>query len=104
MSEENQWSLGASLNAWKQVGETLGRVNTLGAKDFEAYLNWTRHVQKDFLEYSWYSYRQLTKATEEQVSFLQRVAESFPVLGVPPKGTGTITGMVSEILSETKKE
>jgi hypothetical protein len=106
MSEENNQnqSIAASLNAWKDVEESMARAGSVGAQDLEAYLNWTRNLQKEFLEYSWYSYHQITKAAEEQLNLYLRVASTLPLFGLPPKGTETITGMVKEIVSETQKE
>ncbi len=106
MSEEtsqNQ-SIAVSLNAWKEVEDTLSRASAVGAQDFEAYLNWTRNLQKEFLEYYWYGYHQVTKAAEEQLNLYLRVAGTFPLFGLPPKGTETISGMVNEIVNQTKKE
>ena len=102
-SNQNQ-SIAASMNAWKDVEETMSRASNIGAQDLEAYLNLTRNLQKEFLEYSWYSYHQITKAAEEQLNLYLRVASNLPLFGLPPKGTETITGMVKEIVSETKKD
>lgn len=96
-------SVETGMNAWRNVGEVVARANSLGAREFEAYLNWAKNVQRDFLEYTWFTFRQVTKLQEDQLALFQRIRETTPVLGTTPKGTETIAGMVDEIVNQTRR-
>ncbi len=104
MSETVQEQLGQTTAAWKEVGEAVSKASDLYLQELEAYLDWTKNVQKDLLEYYWFGLRQVTRAGEEQVALFQRLGATLPNWWKVPTGTETISGMVGNIVKQTQKE
>jgi hypothetical protein len=104
MNENIGERIDESMTAWKSVGETMSEATRLYMEETNAYLEWTKNMQKEALEYYWAAMRVMANATRETTAFVQRLYETTPTWGQVPKGTETISGMVGNIVRETKKE
>ncbi len=88
--------------AWTGVGEAVTHASALYVKELSAYLNWAQDFQRELLEQSIITTREISRFGEKQLAFLARIRESVPAFGIVPKGTETVAGMVEAIVREAE--
>lgn len=87
--------------SWTRIGDAMNRASELYLKELSAYLGWARNVQREVLDQTLTTTRELSRLGERQLAFAARLRESIPVPGAVPKGTETIAGMVEGVVNET---
>jgi hypothetical protein len=90
--------------SWNRIGDAVNRASELYLKELSAYLGWARNLQREVLEQTLTTARELSRVGERQLAFAARLRDSIPVPGAVPKGTETIAGMVEGVVSEATHE
>jgi hypothetical protein len=104
MNENIREKIDANVSAWKETGDQMSRASALYLMEMRAYMEWSKNFQKEVMDYYWAGMRLMTNVGRETTAFVQRIYETTPSWGQVPKGTETISGMVNNIVKETRKE
>jgi hypothetical protein len=104
MNENIRERIDANVNAWKGANDQMSKASMLYLREMQAYMDWARNFQKEVMDYYWAGMRLMTNVGRETSAFVQRIYETAPSFGQIPKGTETISGMVDNIVKQTKKE
>jgi hypothetical protein len=103
MSENSSTSYVTNANAaWTKVGDAVDHATELYMKELSSYLNWARDFQRELLAQSFITAQQISRFGEKQLAFMARIRESVPAVGIVPKGTETVAGMVDAVVQETE--
>jgi hypothetical protein len=88
--------------AWTKVGEAVDHATELYLTELSSYLDWARDFQRELLAQSVITAQEISRFGEKQLAFVARIRESVPAVGIVPKGTETVAGMVEAIVQETE--